>query len=186
MALVVLSVVLSALVAGLLIMGVVAYYADPEDWSGVAIVVCTLGLWSALLCIVCVPVDTYSVGLADSTAAAAAAVVAADPTAEAWEQQGWRVRVLYETLFSVMLLSMFVLVPLAYFYYEQGTWEQAMAMSTLSRCCAALQFTVVLEFFVVLVLVFLLLLQPETDIHSFRDDKVEWVKQWAQGVRHGA
>jgi hypothetical protein len=85
-----------------------------------------------------------------------------------------------------MLLSMFVLVPLAYFYYEQGTWEQAMAMSTLSRCCAALQFTVVLEFFVVLVLVFLLLLQPETDIHSFRDDKVEWVKQWAQGVRHGA
>ena len=145
---VVAGVVLSAVAVFVLILGLVAYYADPNEWSGLAILVSTICLWSALLCVVCVPVDTY----AASNGGAA-------------EKQ--HVRVLYEVLFSTLLLGAFVLMPMAYFYYEGGTWESGRT-GTLRRCCAALQFTLVFEFLVAAVLVVLLLVQPETCARSWR------------------
>lgn len=155
---------LSAFAIFALVLGLVAYYANPEEWSGLAILVSTLCLFSALLCVVCVPVDTYA---------------ASSGTAKEQED----VRKLYEALFTILLVAAFVLSPLAYFFYEEGTWDET-GVGCGRRCFGAMQYTVVFEFVVTVVLAFLLFLQPETDVKSFKEDEVAWVKAWASSAKN--
>eukprot|EP01051_Picozoa_sp_SAG22_P013905 SAG22_NODE_1616_length_3986_cov_2.289169_1_plen_399_part_00 len=168
--------VLGALAAVVLLVApscVVGYLTRPRERSAFASLVTTLGFSLALLVVGCVPIDIF----ATSNAAAFADDVAAAGAGKLHSSAAEAVRMLYEGLFSLLLANTFVLVPLAFFYVGEPPGDQA--TGGCRRLCTALRYTFCFEVALAVVTTVAIVLKPGTDVSTFHQNEVAWIKNWA-------
>eukprot|EP01028_Stygiella_incarcerata_P009054 TRINITY_DN4140_c3_g1_i1.p1 TRINITY_DN4140_c3_g1~~TRINITY_DN4140_c3_g1_i1.p1 ORF type:complete len:509 (-),score=102.92 TRINITY_DN4140_c3_g1_i1:254-1780(-) len=151
--------VFAAIIFGCIVF--VWYYADPYETSPLTKVIAVLGLLCVLLSLAIVPLDIYNVSHTD------------DPTKNADGIKG-----LYYTSIMVLLVFSFVLIPFAYFYYEEYEPDQPRS----AILCSAFKYTV----FTVIIALALLIIGLQLSYGNNSDkDKHGYIQHILHGQEQG-
>ncbi len=108
------------------------YYIDPRHKSFLTLFITSLALAVAALTLALIPIDVYTV-----TSGLTSAGAHADVAELSRLQDG--LRVLYYGFYLAAVVFCFILLPFAYFYFEEDAGEEG---STPGRCFRATKFTI--------------------------------------------
>lgn len=138
----------------------VKYYCDPHESYLLASVVTILSLSTTVTCVLLIPIDI---------------LVAADNVNGIEQVDNDTVRSIFLTLFSVMLISAFVLTPFAYFYGEESFDEiDSDPEAICEKVCESCKYTAITMLVCAVLIIIGLLFRPEKE--SWGEGK-EWVQK---------
>lgn len=136
-------------------------YVDKQESEWLPTIVTVAGLTVVLLCVFLIPVDIYNVSTDDSP--------------EDKRSRSESIKILYYTLYGLILVFSFGLIPFAYFYYE----EEDENVSTGQRIWGGCKYTIFVIVIVAILLIVglcLALLSTPGDKPTKSENTKEWIK----------
>ncbi|KAL0230006.1 hypothetical protein PCE1_003570 [Barthelona sp. PCE] len=131
--------------------------ADPEQSEGSSKTVAAVGMIIAFMALSIIPIDVFNVNNADAV------------SWDVYDTRATTIKAVYIIVFVLMILYMFVLVPLVYFYYEEGEIH-----SSSDRMRAAIRYTVMFLVILLILIVAGIFFGPSLDN---LDPDLDWAKK---------
>eukprot|EP01116_Phalansterium_solitarium_P001295 TRINITY_DN11090_c0_g1_i2.p1 TRINITY_DN11090_c0_g1~~TRINITY_DN11090_c0_g1_i2.p1 ORF type:complete len:534 (-),score=117.95 TRINITY_DN11090_c0_g1_i2:208-1767(-) len=149
---------------------IVRYYRDKHESEILPTWVTIFGMGLTLMCVFLIPVDIYSV----SSARDDHGNLTID--ADDLNTRSTSLRVIYYVLYSSILAFAFVIIPFAYFYYEEDDEH----VSLRARVYAGCKYTVFLMLFVVILFIVGMIVWKVQSGSVSKPTSTEEAKQWIQ------
>jgi LMBR1 domain-containing protein 1 len=147
---------------------VVKYYEDKHEAELLPTIVTVIGLSLTMFCIFLIPLDIYSVS--SSVNSSGDSII----NPEVLKLRGDVIRVLYYILYTSILVFAFIIIPFAYFYYEENDDRVTIKERVWGGC----KYTIFLIIIMIILLVigFILFLVKPGDKPTNTQNAKEWVQ----------
>ncbi|KYQ89234.1 LMBR1-like conserved region-containing protein [Tieghemostelium lacteum] len=131
---------------------VVKYYSDKHESEKITTVISIIGLTLALLCVMIIPVDILNVSTISNSSGNVTM------SQNDIDNRGQSIRIVYYVLYAAIMLCALILIPFAYFYYE----EYDENVSAASRTAGACKFTAFFVAFALIILIVGAFIRPDS------------------------